>query len=118
MVLKAHFQCRRCGRCCKRLGVPWPWQLSKLDAIAEFLKISKADLISRYYGDFVTAEREISDKSDRRRRKPCPFLGKDGSCQIYPVRPIECEAHPFDIDSSKSSTFDSFIGIDCPALEE
>ena len=117
MALK-DFYCQRCGRCCKRLGLPWPWPPSKLNVMADYLKISKADLVNRYYGDIVTTEGKMSVRLDRKRTTPCPFLGTDGDCQIYPVRPVECDLYPFDERCRSDVRLGSFIGIDCPALEE
>jgi Fe-S-cluster containining protein len=125
MALKRPFECQRCGRCCTRLGLPWPRILSKLGEMAEFLKINEEDLVTRYYGDVVTMNGKRVLRFDRKRTTPCPFLG-DRTCTIYPVRPVECGTYPFDvwnsfdsrIESGQSSIFDSFVGMDCPELED
>lgn len=122
MALKRPFECQRCGRCCTRLGLPWPRILGRLKIMADFLKMSEEDLITRYYGDLITKNGKRSVRFDRKRTTPCPFLGEDKTCQIYTVRPTECHLYPFDIkldtESPRSSPFEEFIGMDCPELED
>jgi Fe-S-cluster containining protein len=41
---------------------------------------------------------------DDRKRTPCPFIGTDSdgriACDIYPVRPLNCELFPFETTGS------------------
>jgi Fe-S-cluster containining protein len=90
--------------------------------MAEILRISKEDLVVRYYGDVERANGEMSVRLDPNRTTPCPFPGEDNACRIYPVRPFECRLYPFDIkldlEFPRPSPFDEFIGMDCPELED
>ncbi|MBS3907658.1 MAG: YkgJ family cysteine cluster protein [Syntrophaceae bacterium] len=102
------FKCQRCGRCCEKLGLPWDGNI--IEKMANFLKMNPEDVIIRDYGDIIMDNGEKAVKLDRNRTTPCPFLGKDKSCQIYPVRPSSCEAYPIETDFGR-------CGVDCPAMK-
>lgn len=102
------FKCQRCGRCCEKLGLPWDGNI--IEKMAKFLKMNPEDVITRFYGDIIMDNGERAVKLDRNRTTPCPFLGKDKSCQIYPVRPSSCEAYPIETDFGR-------CGVDCPAMK-
>jgi Fe-S-cluster containining protein len=122
MPLKRPFECQRCGRCCRRLGVPWPRFVRDLIKMAEFLKINEEAVVIQYYGDFITKDGKPFVRIDRKRTTPCPFLGEDNTCQIYPVRPAECHLYPLNIklgmESPRPPPFEKFIGMDCPEYED
>lgn len=106
----ASFKCQRCGQCCEGLGLPWP-SGRNLKEMAKFLKIQPNGLIVQYYGKIVEEDgKEFVEKYEEDRRTPCPFLGDDKNCRIYPVRPDPCRLYPIDTDFGR-------CGIDCPGME-
>ena len=87
------FNCQRCGRCCKEIGIPW----SELDfqRVAAYLHMDLDDFL-KLYGFQInqyTAEIEHMDFGVT----PCPFVKYDKEkaiCKIYPVRPWVCKGYP------------------------
>ena|SRR4030042_2528276 len=106
--LWSFFKCQRCGQCCEKMGLPWNGH--NIEKMAEFLEMSSEDLMTRYYGDITIEDGEISTNLDFGLTTPCQFLGKDKTCQIYPVRPNECKAYPIETDFGR-------CGVDCPAIK-
>ncbi len=85
------FSCARCGKCCG--GSPGYVFLKKEEAetIARFLKIS----LGKFYQDYarILSDGRLSLKETLVSYN-CIFL-KDQKCQIYPVRPIQCQTFPW-----------------------
>lgn len=102
------FKCQRCGQCCAKLGLPW--DPLKSEEIAKFLKMNFEDFFTRYYGKIIMKKGKKYFQLDPNRTTYCPFLGKNKSCQIYPVRPSSCEAYPIETDFGR-------CGVDCPAMK-
>ena len=103
-----YFKCQRCGRCCENSGLPW--DPDNIEKMAEFLKMDSENLVNRYYGDIYWENGERFIRWDETRRKPCPFLGEDKSCKIYPIRPMGCKAYLIDTHLGRG-------GVDCPAMK-
>lgn len=87
------FNCKRCGKCCKKIGIPW----TELDPrlVADYLNISLYDFIDLY--GFVMNESSGEIEPAEYNAAPCPFLkyGKENAvCKIYPVRPWICKGYP------------------------
>lgn len=87
------FECIRCGKCCKEVGIPW----ADLDPclVADYMKMDLADFLDAY--GFVV--NEYSGEIEHRELSvtPCPFLKYDTEkavCRIYPVRPSVCKGYP------------------------
>ncbi len=97
---------RGCAACCHQLV---PLTMIEAQRIAEFLQrlprperrdmIKAVDRQSQKFAAWV-ATRPPGDVQDRivnadylRQRIPCPFLGKEMECRIYPVRPLICRGH-------------------------
>ncbi len=103
------FECKRCGRCCTQIGLPYdPWRIFE---IAKFLNLEVAQVIEKYYGRLVKNGKEW--ESEDFKRTPCPFLKTSGDmreCAIYGVRPIGCELYPFGTDGGR-------CGVECPAAD-
>ena len=84
-----HYQCQRCGNCCK-----WPGDViiteAETESIAAFLEMPVADFVENYTR--LRANRQglsIDDKPNGE----CLFL--DGiNCQINPVKPAQCAGFP------------------------
>jgi Fe-S-cluster containining protein len=87
------FNCQRCGRCCKEIGIPW----SELEyqLVADYLKMDLADflnlhgyVVNEYSGEVEHPEFGVT---------PCPFLKyvkENAVCKIYSVRPWVCKGYP------------------------
>jgi Fe-S-cluster containining protein len=78
--------CLTCANCCKNYSPRF--RMPDIKRIAKYLKIKEGDLINIYLtvdeeGDYVL------------KTKPCPFLGADNYCNIYDVRPTDCERFPY-----------------------
>lgn len=78
--------CLDCAACCKNYSPRFKQQ--DIKRIAKFLNMKERDfeltyLVSDEDHDFVLQS------------KPCPFLEKDNKCQIYDVRPSDCQRFPY-----------------------
>ena len=73
--------CLDCGNCCKTLGP----RLTKTDIrrMAKYLKVKEGDF-------FATYLRVDEDGDTVMKVLPCPFLGADNYCAVYPARPKAC----------------------------
>jgi uncharacterized protein len=77
--------CLECANCCCSISPA----MHDVDVkrMASFSKMKTADFIDAYLttdeeGDYVF------------RKTPCPFLGHDNYCSIYPSRPKACREYP------------------------
>ena len=87
------FECQRCGRCCKLIGIPW----SELDPgpAADHLQMELEEFCAVYGFKFNAYSGEIEHPQFG--VTPCPFLtylGESAICKIYPVRPWICKGYP------------------------
>lgn len=84
------FHCQRSGNCCARPGGVVRVDPAEVEAIAAFIGLSPAGFGGRY----------LAVGGDRLRQGPdqrCVFLegGREASCAIHPVRPLQCRDWPF-----------------------
>lgn len=77
--------CLNCGNCCRSLGP----RITEADItkMAITLKLKPQQVVKDYLqqdedGDWVF------------QKMPCPFLGEDNYCSIYPERPRACREYP------------------------
>lgn len=87
------FNCKRCGDCCKKIGIPW----SELDpaSAADYLDISLSEFMEAY--GFVRNGYSGEVEPTEYNAAPCPFLSYNKAhavCRIYPVRPWICKGYP------------------------
>ena len=87
------FDCRRCGRCCREIGIAW--SELETDLVADYLNMGLKDFLDScgYITNGYSGEIEHPDPGVT----PCPFLkyNKDTAiCKIYPVRPLICKGYP------------------------
>jgi len=87
------FTCRRCGRCCRQIGIPW----SELDPhlAAAHLRMPLRDFLDKY--GFKVNRQTGAIEHPELSVTPCPFLSyqKDQAiCIIYPARPWICQGYP------------------------
>jgi Fe-S-cluster containining protein len=103
------FKCKRCGKCCAEIGLPYDPE--SIFSIANHLGLTIDQVIAKFYGRIVDGGHAW--ESEDCKRKPCPFLRTDGdmkSCEIYLIRPAGCKKYPFDTDFGRA-------GVDCTAAE-
>ena len=89
--LKAQFNCRRCGACCRIKDGIVRVSEDEIARIAAFLGIAEAD--------FIANETELSPdrKSLVLKSLPdgtCAYLTPDNLCRINPVKPDKCRTFP------------------------
>lgn len=82
---------RGCSACC-HLPVAVPPGVAEL--IARHLRQRRplAEIEALKVQLQADVEAEAAHTEPLQRRRPCPLLGPDGSCSVYPVRPIACRA--------------------------
>ena len=78
--------CLDCAACCKNYSPRF--KTPDIKRISKHLKQKESDFIDAYLkldedGDYVV------------KSTPCPFLGTDNYCNIYDVRPSDCERFPY-----------------------
>ena len=78
--------CLTCANCCKNYSPRF--KTPDIKRIARYLKMRESEFIAKYLrldedGDYVAQS------------APCPFLGADNRCSVYPVRPSDCERFPY-----------------------
>jgi Fe-S-cluster containining protein len=77
--------CLACANCCKTTSPIF--RDKDIDRLARHLGIRPGELSERYLhldaeGDYVLST------------APCPFLGEDNYCSVYPARPRACREYP------------------------
>ncbi|UCD33539.1 MAG: YkgJ family cysteine cluster protein [Desulfobacterales bacterium] len=87
------FNCKRCGRCCKEIGITWveldPYQ------VIDYLNMDQDDFM-KSYGFIVNAYTGKTEPTELN-AAPCPFLTyhrQQAVCKIYPVRSWICQGYP------------------------
>lgn len=78
--------CTLCANCCKTMDVPFDDE--DIERVAERLDMEVGDFIQTYL------EADDGNGSYKVRGKPCAFLGDNGHCTIYDVRPTVCREYP------------------------
>ena len=100
-----HYECDQCGACCRGTFIV---EADYLDARRE------PRLLDPQVGPYRVTQRELEEEekvallacgSDN----PCPCLGQDNRCTIYPTRPNACVA--FEAGSQKCRNARAELGI-------
>ena len=89
--LENHFQCLRCGACCKWEG-PVRVDMEEITQIAAFLAIEK-DIFIRDFTRLAPDRKSLSllEKEDG----SCLYLDEEKGCLIQQVKPLQCREFPF-----------------------
>lgn len=105
------FKCTGCGQCCT--GAPgYVWiDENEIHAIAEFLSLSREDFIQKY-------TRRVHGRlslKENAKTYDCVFL-KDKKCQIYPVRPTQCQTFPWWLENLESKEAWEEAALHCEGI--
>lgn len=79
-------QCDNCGLCCKKLII----EIDHVDVVREPKRVGIAKQMKGMYEEESPWDREYMLACGA--SMPCPMLGTDNLCQIYPTRPNVCVA--------------------------
>jgi Fe-S-cluster containining protein len=106
------FECTQCGNCCRNHGEYSRIYLAPRDvaAIAGHLGLSEDTFRERW------CEREDGWTILRTDAPACPFLGEEGRCGIYPVRPKQCATWPFWEENLERAAWEGPVADCCPGL--
>lgn len=80
-----HIDCLECANCCKSISPAM--YTTDVRRMAASLKMKMQDFIDAYL--LLDEDEEYVFKTS-----PCPFLGEDNYCAIYPSRPRACREYP------------------------
>lgn len=75
-------KCLRCGRCCRELIL----EIGEYDVLREAKVKSTAQLLDGH--GTITWDHPL--ETEYSLPTPCPFIGSDNLCTIYPTRPNLC----------------------------
>jgi hypothetical protein len=103
--------CLDCGNCCRTLG---PRILDRdIDKLSRFIKIRPSEFVLKYLR--IDEDNDYVFKS-----MPCPFLGSDNYCSVYPARPKACIEYPHTDNRKFIQLLDLTIKntFTCPAVHE
>ena len=103
------FTCTQCGNCCTG-GPGYVWiSRDEIDRLATYLKLSAKEVIHRYCRR-LGARYSLNERRNAQGNYDCIFLKEEQvkrgagdeqvvhtkrTCQIYPVRPLQCRTWPF-----------------------
>lgn len=104
--------CKICkGYCCRGDGYVFLNQ-NDIEGISLYLNLEKEQFLQTYtrvfYDKIVLANIKVGGEYQ------CCFLDKDGLCEIYTKRPLQCKTFPF-WDSMKELSFEELNEL-CPAI--
>ena len=117
-VVFVPFVCKRCGKCCREVGVYYEfinWKRAAkyrcipiyrlANQFVEHIKKHQVDnKLANQFGEHI--------KKYRVDNRPCFFYNdKRNKCSIYRIRPSECRSYPLYTDAGS-------MGIDCPGKIE
>jgi hypothetical protein len=108
------FSCSRCSSCC-RFDSGYVWLTRKdLESLSEGLGMTCGDVVKAFCRIVdVGPVRQVS--LDEQKNYDCVFW-KDGGCQVYEHRPVQCRTFPF--WSSHLDTRDDWdmLAAHCPGV--
>ena len=111
------FSCKECGACCSgEPGDIWVTE-EEIARIAEFLKVSVAELEELCLRDDTCGNKSIRDLPER--KYDCIFQDeKTRRCRIYPVRPQQCAQFPFWKSMIENEAEWRFYSRRCPGMNQ
>jgi hypothetical protein len=95
------FECTRCGECCRTRGEYAHVYLNddEVADLARFLGMTR-ERFERQYTFEDGGWRELRFHSQE-----CVFLTPEGTCGVYPARPVQCRTFPFWPDLVRGDRF-------------
>ena len=101
------FTCTQCGNCCTG-GPGYVWiSVEEIQRLADFLKLDRQEVIRRYCRR-LGGRYSLNEARNAQGSYDCLFLKEEQTpprpgqithtrrtCQIYPVRPLQCRTWPF-----------------------
>lgn len=88
------FSCLRCGACCSGDPGVVLFSSSELEKMCQFLSFSKEEFLKKYTYLTFYEEKEVSSLKEKSNGE-CIFFSPKKGCEIYPVRPLQCQSYPF-----------------------
>lgn len=106
------FECTRCGNCCRNHGEYSRVYVSEAEAeaIASHLGTSKVAFLEEH------CEVEDGWTVLKLGEPQCRFLSAEGTCDIYPVRPVQCSTWPFWHENLEPKVWNGPVAEICPGL--
>jgi len=113
------FYCRGCGNCCSGPDEGYVWvSAQEIKVIADFLKLPVEQLKKKFMRR-VGLRYSLIEKQPG---KDCIFLSstRQGTkrCEIYPVRPLQCQTWPFWSQNLNKRDTWSGISQSCPGMDQ
>lgn len=107
------FECEGCSECCRTHGeYSFVYLATKnVDAISEFLGMKRIDFLNKHCQNDTYGQVHLNMMTG-----DCNFLDKDGRCEIYPVRPKQCDAWPFWTENLNPETWNGPVKDCCPGI--
>ena len=104
-----HFECQRCGRCCRgEPGVVWV-NKAEIEKMASFLGITQEVFARNYL-------RRINDRLSLIEYGGGNCIMYENGCKVYAVRPCQCRAFPFWKSNLENSGEWEALKSTCPGV--
>ncbi len=106
-----------CGSCCiVNVAILFPEGLAIVRYLGGLKKASRQQIGDKLE-ELWRAVRGLDDEERMFLRRSCAFLDEQGSCQIYPVRPLLCRSiSSTDADSCRQALVDQVFGMESAVL--
>jgi len=86
------FSCTQCGQCCATAGDYYVYlNEAESERIRACLQLSRSWFRRRYLQRLDDGDQVLASGPGER----CIFLGANGKCRVYAVRPVQCRSYPF-----------------------
>lgn len=105
-----HFECTRCGNCCRLPGGKVYLNKGEVQEICHYLNLGHDDFTQSYCKTDGNRH-HLNDGIDT----GCCFL-ENNQCRIYPVRPLQCRTFPFWPENLKSQYRWKQLTSLCPGI--
>jgi len=112
------FECAHCGRCCSGPGEGYVWVTpNEVRDIAHCLGVSLEEMSARYVRD-VDGRQSLTEQNPS---NDCIFLLRASgdatkTCEIYPVRPVQCRSWPFWGSNLRDPASWALAALRCPGI--
>jgi len=106
------FECQRCGNCCRTHGdFSFVYMMDlEVAQIAGYLGLEEDEFRRRY------CARDQGWTVIHPDYPSCPFLTEQGTCGVYPVRPMQCRTWPFWKENLRLEVWEESVVPTCPGI--